>query len=387
MKRHFQYCFASLLAFCILASSSQAQSCPPAWVSTTNYKIGDLVTYVGNTFQCLANETTAHPNPHQPGWRVTSIYTGNFSIPVGPTESFKTLETVWAYIANAQIAPTSFVVLKLDSTYDETFQASFSLNHPFGSQISIEGVNDNGPAAHFVNFSTGFTLSGGHTFGGIEYLAIEANSVYGSGGNAGIQVSLGSVMLNVQNVTFDNFDLDLLADTSSTINVQGIFPSGFRVGVAEATNGGTIICTGGMNAQGPTNGSFVPQFGMEADGGTISCGSAFIANCTNDYVACRGGKIEADGTSGTSPSTNTYNAIYYAYDHGYIHASGTTADGANYCFYAIQSSFIDAGTSTPNLYNIYGFYSTTGGTIDATGHHGGSGTSNGSSDGSYIFGL
>jgi hypothetical protein len=372
-------CFA--LSTCVLAQTS-----PPAWNSTTSYKIGDQVNFGGSVFQCLVNETTSHPTPHTPSWDINFVYTGTFTIPVGPSEPFKTITAAWNYIAYARVANNAAIEIKLDPTYSETFSSSFSLDHPYGSKISIVGTGA-GQVANFTSSAPGFTLDSGHTLAGLEGLKINETDPNVVAGAAGIQVSQNAVLSQLKNVTIYGFNYGLMATSGGTIdNASGITFQQFIFGGAEATNGGIINFASGLTINGEVvMTTTAPFYGVLADGGSITCPNANIGNCEGDFCAEHGGKIFAVGSTATSPTTAVYNDCYYALDHSFINADNSTATGAAQGYFSSISSCISAVSSKASGYGAFGYAATKGATIDATTSKGGSFYSSGSTDGSYVY--
>jgi hypothetical protein len=384
MKFRMRYALASLTALLAFSAASQAQSNPPTWNATEAYKVGDLVSYEGVTFQCLINETTVHPNPHTLSWGINYVYSGVVPIPVGPSEPIKTLTQAWTYIAGARISNNSSIVIELDANYSESFSTSFSLDHPFGSKISIVGKF--GALATFSAVAAGFTLDSNHSFADLEGLEMVGPGS-GTQGYAAIQTSQNSCLSKLQNMTIENFDIGLSADTGSTIdNVASIGLSQFLQGGFYASAGAVINVTTPLTIDGSaTSSPSPPGFAFEAFGGTINCYKCKGNNCEYNFWARDGGKIEAPSSTSTSkPGALTFG--YSAVNRGFINASSTTSTTNAYGFDSNGGGFIDATGSTSTTSATADYFASSGGGINAQYNHGGT-TSVGTNDSSYILGF
>jgi hypothetical protein len=367
-------CFIACSAVLTLAATCQAQTSPPLWSATANYKIGDVVTYGYATFQCLINESAAsRPNPHTPSWDLNFNFNGPtpFTIPVGPTEAFHTLTSAWDYIAYARIAANSSIVIKFDSNYSsETQTKSFSLDHPFGSQISIVGTGTGSQVINFTaRFTAGFTLDSGHSFGGLYGFGVSAPAG-GTRGAPGIQVSQNAVLSNAQELAITNFDIGFVAETSGTIdNIGTISLKQFVIGGAQAITNGILNFLPHVTFDGSqTTGGTPPTYGFQALGGTISCPYCTANNCFTGFNAVDSGKIEANYSTVSTPSTVGYDG-YIAQNHGFINASQSQVTGGYYGYESLLGSFLDATHTSSTDYGNHGLYAAQASTINAQGNN------------------
>jgi hypothetical protein len=371
MKTYINYALTTISALFVLAAFAAAQSDPPAFNATQSYKIGDIVTYEAVEFKCLINETTTHPNPHSTYWDISFVYSGPITIPVGPSETMKTLTAAWNYISYARIANNSAIEIKLDSNYFEAFSSSFSLDHPYGSKISIVGQN-NGAYVTFSNFGTGFVLDTGHALADFEGLTLIAPSK-GTNQSAAFLVKQNACLAKLQNITLQNFDLGLFADSGGTIdNVETITMNQFILGGMEAGANATINVISPITIDGgSTVSSLPPVFGFEAAGGTINCQSCVANNCQYNFFAAENGRLNAYQSTSTSGNGTQYQACYYALDHAFLDASKASATGSDNSFLASQNSYLKADSSSSTGGVDYGYFADAASTINASGHQGG----------------
>jgi hypothetical protein len=386
MNSKIKCALASAFSLFILATTSQAQSHPPAWNATASYQIGDLVTYEAVEFKCLINETTVHPTPHTTYWRVSFVYSGPLTIPVGPGEVMTTLTAAWDYIAFARIADNSSVTLSLESTYHASLATSFSLDHPFGSKISIVGA-DAGASVNFTTSGTGFTLDSADSFGELAELTI-STLVGGGYGVPCIGVTENATLSKLQNVSIENFDLGIMADSGGTIeSVRTTVITGFKIGGVCAGHNATVNITSPISVIAATTSGLPPTYAFNSQGGTLLCNGCTGSNCQYNFYASDGGKMQATGAASASP--NGKGVGFYAQDRSSINATSSTNIGNLTGYSAFDGSYINAESSTSNGTDSSGwdYQALQGATIDAASYGGSSRNSTGTNDGSHIFGL
>jgi hypothetical protein len=360
---------AAIATLFALSSLAIAQTNPPAWSSTASYKIGDIVSYEGIDFQCLLNETTTHPNPHVPAdWDIYFVYSGNVTVPVGPTAACTSLTSAWSYIKYARIAVGASITISLQSNYSESFNTSFSLDHPFGAQIFIIG-NDTSQIASFPKAGAGFVLDTGHTLGGLEGLTI-VGPTKGSNGTPAVEVKDKALLSNASNLYIQSFDIGLETDSGEINNVSALYLHQFITGgVLSSGHGAVINITGAITIEGNNTSSNVPAYGFEAtQGGSINCCPSCAANdCLNNFCASNNGAIYCFGSSSTDSTTNSdaYLDCYSATNHGFISAEASQASGGAYGFSSDGSSYIYAERSKALSYGNFGYYATHLSQIDA----------------------
>jgi hypothetical protein len=386
MKNYINRLLATVTAILAFSAASQAQSNPPAWSPTTSYQIGDLVTYEGVEFKCLINETTVHPTPHTTDWGISFVYSGPLTIPVGPGEVMTTLTQAWNYISFARIAANSSITLSLESTYHASLATSFSLDHPFGSKISIVGAAA-GASINFTTSGTGFTLDSGDSFAELALLTI-STPTGGSSGEAGIQVTQNADLSTVQNVKIQNFDIGLLANDGGTINNVGVtFITGFGIGGVYAGYNSTVNITSPISVVAAPTTGLPPSYAFYAQGGTLVCNGCTGSNCATNFFATDAGNMEA--TSATSASANGTGVAFWAQEHSSINATSSTNAGNHTGYVALDSGYINATSSNSSgtASSAFDYLAMQGATIDATSYLGSTKNSTGTNDGSYIFGL
>ncbi|HEY3782599.1 MAG TPA: carbohydrate-binding protein [Fimbriimonadaceae bacterium] len=362
----------SISATMILACIVGAQNNPPTWSPSIDYKAGDTVNYLGITFQCTINETTTRYNPHQPsGWSIYYVPSGNVPIPVGPGTACPHLINAWNYIKSARLAAGATITLELQHGFNDSFSSSFSLDHPFGSQISITGDNS-GQIASFTSQSPGFTLDSGHSFGGLGGLSIQGPTT-GSGGTPAILVSQRSFLKGLSNVSFSNFDVGISADSSQIDNVSEISIKQFVTGgVASNGNGARINIVAPIKVDGAdTVSGTPPQYAFLAlNGGAIDCPKCIGNDCYYCFDAEETGTIHCQNSSSTSPATTLYGANYWASDKGFIYAVSSSSTGSQSGYACRYDSCIDATSCSAVGYKTYGYFPYYTSTIMAFGSSG-----------------
>jgi hypothetical protein len=358
--------FSLILA---LATAGFAQSNPPAWSASTTYKAGDIVSYLGNSFQCQINETSAnHPNPHTPSWEAYFIYSGACTVAVGPSEVFKTLGSAWNYIKNARFAAGSSMTISLDSNYAETLSTSFSLNHPFGSQIHIVG-NHKGQTVTFK--VGGFVLDNGNSFAELSGFKIALASP--AFGTAGITVGDRANLSKLTSVDIAGFHTGLLVDGGKALAVEYLSITGFGNAAVEATNTGAIrVLTGftvdcSVTKYSSADSLFIGFYATK--GGSIDCPSCQDNNCSVGFKASDNGTIYADESSASSSTSSIVG--YWAINHSTILAYAAASQGCTYGFWAQYDSFINVEEGTASGYVAFGYEVSYGSKIAAVANNGG----------------
>jgi hypothetical protein len=370
MKTIHQKLCAFAIATAALSVCARAQSVPPAWNATTSYKIGDLVTYGGNTFQCQLNETTNHPNPHLVGWVLDYVYTGNFLIPVGPSVTFTTLTSAWNYIKSARISPGLTITLSLQPNYTENFSSSFSLDHAYGSQISIIG-NGTGQTANFTHQACGFILDKGNKLGEISGLKIQAPS-NGSDGVPAIEVQEKAVLANANNLNIENFDVAIESDSGEVDNLSLLTVNGFKTAFLSSGNGSLLHFSAAVTLDG-SGSTTTPSHGFSAvQSGSISCPGSAVNNCLNGFDAESAGTIYCAGSSAKNTIFTNTSFGYYAYDRGMIFANNATTTGFWTAFKADTGGSINADGAQTSGYSYDNCDASHASTIFAVGANAGS---------------
>ncbi|HEY3782876.1 MAG TPA: hypothetical protein VGL56_17465 [Fimbriimonadaceae bacterium] len=293
------FCVAALTL--ALPCALQAQSYPPAWSSTAHYANGDLVTYTGNYYRAIATipGSTKLPTADYPHWELYNARVST-TIPIGVDQAFPDLATAWKYTQNAQVGYSGaihFTILTTNGNFSETFTAPFSLDHPFGANMSIVGD-------HAANI----TLEFPSTYG----IYIDSNHSFAELANVTIDTTTSSDSL-----------VALSANFNGAINeVTGVnFTGGWAVDVA--TNvGGLLRFTGTVDWTNATD-----RFLDAESGGQIYLPVNSVLTASTGYryglFARSGGKIflgagsSINGVSGGGDGA-------YATDGGYLMLNGVS---------------------------------------------------------------
>lgn len=345
--------FIPVFIISILAASASSQVNPPVWNGTASYKVGDVVTYAPNgcVFRAIANQTTFHPNPSN--YLFWELYSVNIAAPfvltVGKTSQFPSLAKAWNYIKDAQIGNQSHVQIKIVSNglpFLDPLPAGFSLNHAFGSQISILGDNPNKILLVAPQDSDGFDLSGNHTFGQVSNVQIGSAVASTTGGTAGLYVS-GNSSISLDHVTLGGFDSELVADRGSISLGAGMILSSGSTAVSARNNSSIIwvdqnpvtingflvgiFCQSGSNVRFPPVSSIVNVSGSAIEAfahGYVSAPGCNISNVGGDGVrAAQGALVDVGYASMANIGTHGSNHVSFrAFTNGTIIASGATGD-------------------------------------------------------------
>lgn len=329
VSRPFALAAAVLLVLGGLSKSGGAQTVPPAWNSMATYALGDLVEAYGNIYRCTHAVSTPNVNPSKAytNWELYFVRT-NTTLLIGKGQTFPSLATVWSYCMNSHIAQSAYLHLSIDTAqgdFTEAFSVPFSLDHPFGANISIIGDHENNIAISFYN-SNGLTLDGGHSFGSISGLQListpDLNDVYN-----GVVIN-GGTLSGLSSVGIQGFNVPVLAEygarvtmsdetipqTSpdnsptygvdatygSVVNMEGCTVSGCLVGI-EVRNGAILDITGGTISSNFTG--IETQVNGQAD----ASNATFTGNSTFDMSALTAGIVEVNGASYDHSKTNTAN--------------------------------------------------------------------------------
>ncbi|HEY3782268.1 MAG TPA: carbohydrate-binding protein [Fimbriimonadaceae bacterium] len=370
MNRTFINFFVAISTVFALAVAAGAQSNPPAWNASTIYKVGDLASYVGNTFQCQINETsTNRPNPHTASWGAYFLYSGPSTIAVGPSETFKTLEAAWNYIKDARISANSSVTISFDANFTENIATSFSLDHPYGSQIHIVG-NHKGQGINFNGSYGGLLIDNGNSIAELRGFKISlAKNIQGS---KGIYVGDRAHLNSLTSVDIIGFDNGVVCDDGRINDLESLTFQGFGTNAVEAESGGSITVNGELRIDGSlaTYSLSEPVGFYATEGGSIHCGSCIVSNCFVAFEAKDNGTLYADESTANGSDSGADG--YYAINHSTILAFGATSNGFGYGFNATLDSFINAERGTANGYLTCGYNAVYGSKVGAVNNQGGS---------------
>jgi len=296
---------------CLFAcASGLCQSYPPEFATSQAYAKGDQVQYAGNTFRALGpvSPSSNYPTKDYSDWEMIYVR-ANTSLIIGTANSFPTLQIAWNYIQNTKVADGAYLHLVIAAPntghkeplpvgYSESFSGGFCLNHSSGANIALVSTIAGGATLNFTGGTSGFFLSGGHTFGGIFGNALlTLKGVVSASPTYGVQVNDSSHLEALDQLTIDTFQEGVEAGPGSSINADAVTITDV-VDAAEALYGGYISFTG-----------------LNLDGGTIS---------DNGLVA-----IDGEITALSATFTNVPTAVY-SKDHGFIDVSSSTITGSGY---------------------------------------------------------
>ncbi|HEY3783078.1 MAG TPA: hypothetical protein VGL56_18525 [Fimbriimonadaceae bacterium] len=323
----------ALICFAGLSASLSAQSYPPAWSASANgYAAGDLVEYNQNVYRSLvAQAKGAIKSLVTPGiWELSELRFSATPMKVGTLsgDTFKTFAQAWSFIHNARIDPGATFTMILDTT-PPVFSQPLNLDHPYGSQIFIQGASQK--VALDFNGCDGIVLDNGHTLGGLSNILVQ-----GTDGSSNPNLTAGTH--------------GMLVSSNAVLNTQGVIVNDFDIGT-ESQGSGTLI----MGA--PSNPDWINSFGTYgvfatdhsltdirvplANGSSV--GLDGVSSAQVGYYCTQNAELKAPGCS----SAYCY-AQFKAETGGFINATGATADGdfSNLTFYATFGGTIDATSST-----------------------------------------
>ncbi len=294
----------------LLPAIAQAQSYPPLWSSTSHYAVGDQVQENGNVYRCTHAVTAANLDPSKiyTYWELSYVRE-NTTLFVGPQETFPTLQLAWNYILNCSIAQPVYLHIYLSSYHgriSETHTTPFSLDHPFGANISIIGDNYQNVVFTFDG-GDGFAIDNGHTIASLTNVSIYD---FQGGTGSGLHASWGATIGNLAEILVSGFYRGVYAFQGAHLNFTALL-----------------------------NCSSCPDMGVDADGNSV-----ILMGSQTDISGSGIGIMGEDG--------------------GYVQMSGGRVSGTNYGAYARNRGTVDVGGSTLES-NTYGAYATLGGFINA----------------------
>ncbi len=350
--------FALAAALCI-GEKANAQSFPPAWVNTSHYAPGDMVTDYGNVYRCLKAVTTPYLDPSKTyaDWELNYVR-NNTTVLIGNSEPFPTLQAAWTYCLNARVADGVYLHLNIVSankSFTETFSAPFSLDHGSGAKISISGDNYGYISLDF-SLSNGFVIDGSHSIASISGVTVNGH------GYIGITATQGASISSMSNDVVSGFGTSFYASLGGSLNLDGSVVGQQLSYGCEADQLGSIFYGEGFELEGPgSNSGAVALYANH--GGSIVGKSGYISGFQNGVQSVNGAIIDVTGCQISGCTIGDL-----AYDGGRINAAngsyGTKAEGG--------------------VANTTDLIAETAGTIEASGANYTT-TSTGNNDGSYIF--
>jgi hypothetical protein len=288
----------------LLPAALQAQSYPPAWKSTGTYAIGDLAQENGNVYRAIRAVTAPNLDPakYYTYWELYDVR-ANTTLLIGPEETFPTLVLAWNYALNGRISPAVYLHFQISTGHgdlNETFTSGFSLDHPYGANISILG-----DSAAKINFtfsalgSNGFVIDNGHTIAALSNMTLTGNE-----GNDGLYAGNNANIGLITDLQFTGgFDVFLYAIQNATlvINANASYTN-FTFSACTAVDGASVLFYQGLTLNGTlkgagrgplaqTNGTY----GLQAVyGGQITASNANISNCAYGAFALEGSRMTLD---------------------------------------------------------------------------------------------
>lgn len=328
--------FSVLACAFALSVVGWAQSFPPAWNYAAHYSPGDRVQLGGNVFRCIYPVTRFSPTTAYGYWELAEVH-GNTSLSIGIGKTFPTLTAAWKYALNATIAGSSqltFNIVTANGAYVQTLDVSgFSLDHPFGAQISIVGDSKVGIEFFVPTASKGFYLDSGHTIASLSNLQIVGSNLTQNGITASGNATIG----RVSNCYVNGFQTCIAAQDGASITLdQFVTFSGNVIPVwviaVSAQTGGRVHLSGTtIDGTGNSNNSYA---GLVADThGRIDAPGCTIKGCSYGAQATDNGDVNI---SGCTIKDGGYGI--YADRHGYIEADGlaftnTLGQPSIYCYH------------------------------------------------------
>jgi hypothetical protein len=324
------------LFFAALSANAGAQSFPPAWSASANgYAGGDLVAYNQNYYRALqAQAKGAIKSLVTSGyWELSELRFTATPMKVGNQtgDTFKTFQQAWQFIANARIDPGASITIVVDQA-PPVFTQPLNLDHPFGSQIFIQGTSQTN-----VNFlfdaCDGIVLDNAHVLGGLSNLTLEGTNRTGNilltSGTRGMLVSSNAV-LNTQNVTINSFDTGAQCQGGGTL-ILGVanhpdWIDNFQSNGVYATDHSLIDIRAPLSYGGL--GLLSGQEGIHcSDSAEIKAPGCSVTNCAyDDFLAETGGYIIA--TSAYADGGGGISVGFHSKNGGIINANDSTANGA-----------------------------------------------------------
>ena len=357
MARNFS--LAVFLLVLALPAQSRGQSNPPAYSTTAHYVVGDLVSYEGNTYRCIHNIVNPNllPTTAYSFWELNYVAVDT-TLNIGAKQRFPSIVAAWKYGLNARIAENASLMLYISTTngnFIENFQTPFSLDHPFGSRISLAADFQPKNLLSFTNASDGFIVDRGHSFGGLFSLTIAGTAA--ATGTSGVKATTGGNFGTVGRCVIESFDADITASHNGSITVTGTAMKNFTLAGCHADSGGSVEFPTGAFINGNVGGTGWSVGLYATNNGQIFARNSNLAGLPYGVEAVRGGMVDVEFSTITGCSTGCH-AIY----HGTVDCQQATLSG---------SSWYDAAADSGGIVDAMAA------TLSKTFH--------GDSDGSYIY--
>jgi len=314
--------WAAVIGIVAMCANAPAQSYPPAFSAASSYAVGDQVQLNGNVLRCTHAVTPG--GFKYDDWEMLLVRS-NTVLEVGIGQTFSTLQLAWQYAENATIAEGAYLHIYVSTAkgnHSETLAKQFSLDHPFGAQISVIGDNAGNIDFDFSQ-SNGFVIDSGHSLAALSGISITAN--IGIGSYDGLVASSNAALTSVASVTFNgNFQTYVEATSGAVVNFLGTDKFNGNESTLISADGGTIYI--------PSNTSL--------NGGVLSNYAIYAVNGARVFVG-----------SGSSV-INCSNANIYADFGSLVNVNGCTLHGGSEGGFDVQathgSSVLAVGDGTPN---------------------------------------
>jgi hypothetical protein len=160
----------------ILTLSARWQQGAVDWNPGTTFKPREVVVGSdGNYYRALVSSVGMDPTQDSfMNWELFEVQKTIELAVATPPVRFKSITSAWNFLKRARITPPATVTIRIAGGHQEKFSTAFNLNHPSGSQIRMIGGS---PLPKMLFSATeGLKLDGGHTFGHLQAISLEAQS-------------------------------------------------------------------------------------------------------------------------------------------------------------------------------------------------------------------
>jgi hypothetical protein len=261
---------------------------------------------------------------------------------IGVGQDFPDLVTAWNYALNARIAGSAELTLFISTAkgnFKEQFPSFFSLDHPFGSHISIYA--DTAANTSLLFSSSGFYLDSGHAFGSLGNMQMTDTAATA---DRGIDLTGNASISDLFAMDINDFYIGVYAERGSQINCYNFNRFTDEIFLFDALTNGVIYIYPGFEFGSDTNESnpTTEVAFLASTGGQIFAQGSRVFNCSS-YIAyaISGGVVNVDA------STFGYSPIgVEAQKGGRIVAADCTFSSITTDLFADQGGTIDAAGST-----------------------------------------
>jgi hypothetical protein len=369
---------------------------PPTYSSSLTYPAGSIVQDANHNYFRAAKSNKGQALSNANAWRLYFLQ-GTLTLnAASPGSPFPTFSSAWTYIADAHFSSTAQLVISVGSIstqYTENFTSPLTLNHPFGSQITINGAGPNHVVFQFNNDPySGIFLDSGHTLGNTKFAGISGIRFFDANPSAqsvGINVT-GGANLHLVNCEVDGFATALEAQTQSRLFCNNVGAAGFTNSVGVASINSLLTCSAptspgykylglGIATNGFISGSGSEIFlypnvwvdGVSASAYWADHASKILAdqtqasNAMTGYIATHGSSISADAAIVTHMLQGSNG--FFAMGNSAVNANNSSCDTTMSAYVAVSRGYLQAQNSKATNFSVYGYYAVVGGYIDALG--------------------